>query len=110
MIKRPLKPHMDITSFYVLVSRAFKRSGLRWLGREDEAIKEIHKKKHSAKLHAWQHGYDINGTWKKEKARSSLTRGRKKTPAPGAAPTAATVQHTAKRRRTNNPSDRSITG
>ena len=69
--KRNRMPWMTLSSFYVLVSRVRKLSGLRLLQRDEKGIKDVKRQKPDEYLHAWEHGY-INGTWNDKKAADAL--------------------------------------
>ena len=72
MINRKAPPYMTLESAYVLISRVTKQSGLRYLVKDDAAIKKLVELRHSTLLHAWQNGYNDNGDWDMDQALRAL--------------------------------------
>ncbi len=74
---RPFLPRLDITGFYVDVSRVRRRSRLRVLhlpSKEKGGLTHLFKLRHAPSLAVWDSGYDAQGDWQAAKARAS-TRG-----------------------------------
>ena len=69
---RSVPPWMDLTAFYVLISRVRRSKALRVLKIDHSAKSKIMKLKHNVILHAWENGYDENGNWVDRKAINSL--------------------------------------
>jgi hypothetical protein len=59
--KRHGPPHMNLVSFYVMVSRVRGFAGVRLLGRCNESCERLSKCRHKLELAAWDRGYDENG-------------------------------------------------
>lgn len=71
---RTVPPWMDLTAFYVLISRVRRSKALRVLKIDHSAKSKIMKLKHNVILHAWENGYDENGYWVDRRAINSLVR------------------------------------
>jgi len=63
---RPFPPHLDLKSFYVMVSRVRARRGLRLLHRPTKrrgGLSYLLKLHHAPALAAWNDGYNDDGDW-----------------------------------------------
>lgn len=74
---RRFSPHLNLTSFYVFVSRVTSLDGLRVLYRDEAALSGITALKHDAYLMAWDLGYDTQGAWSDAAAIAALAKVRK---------------------------------
>ena len=69
---RSLPPHLDLKSFYVLVSRVRKLKGLHLLappGTGKQDLRYLFKLQHKKELAIWNGGYDADGYWDAQLAR-----------------------------------------
>ena len=63
---RPFPPHLDLTAFYVMVSRVRARNGLRLLHRPANrtgGLRYLRKLQHAPALRAWNTRYDAACNW-----------------------------------------------
>ena len=64
--KKP--PYMDISSFYVFISRVRHAESLRLLRSDCEALEKVSKMKHDKFLRCWEIGYNADGVWSDDRA------------------------------------------
>jgi len=69
---RKRRPHMELRSVYVLVSRVRESSGLRLLYRDVDGLAKVKAQESDESLHAWERGWDHNGKWCDELAKQAL--------------------------------------
>ena len=63
---RPFPPHLDLKSFYVMISRVRTRTRLRVLHRPTQmrgGLDHLYKLRHTKTLAAWNAGYNEDGDW-----------------------------------------------
>ena len=83
---RPFPPWLDLKGFYVTVSRARKRSGLRVLHKppvKAGGLDHLYDLQHTTELTVWNKGYDARGDWNRAQAIAAAT-ARAKRPNPNA--------------------------
>jgi hypothetical protein len=71
-------PWMNLTAFYVLISRVRKCNDLRVLIIDHTAKTKLTKLKHDTALHAWENGYNTTGDWSNFMAIKALVNIQKK--------------------------------
>ena len=65
-------PWMTLQSFYVLISRVTRMSGLRLLQHDETGLHNVLTLMPDKYLYSWERGYDTNGMWNKELAATAL--------------------------------------
>ncbi len=63
---------MNLTSFYVFISRVRTFDGLRLLQHVPSALSELTEMQHNELLIAWDRGYDSRGMWNPNLASNAL--------------------------------------
>ena len=67
IFKRPTPPWMELTGFYVLISRVRTMEGLRVLYRDEQGLAHLRtlqwKLRQKPQLGAWVQGHDDQGRW-----------------------------------------------
>ena len=71
--KRSRLPWMDLSAFYVLVSRVRELNGLRLLQVDQEGLDAVAALRPDDYLHAWEQGYGDDGFWSDARAAAALT-------------------------------------
>ena len=69
---RTIMPHMDMSSFYVMISRVRTSGGLRLLRRDESALDKVLDLEWPLELQAWEKGYDEHGKWNRRLAADAL--------------------------------------